>query len=269
MGLSLDNLEQRLQSLIEVHLVNLLPGRKAEDVIAKQLATAVRSNISEGQPVPNRYIIFVNPNSLDQWNKDPRLLEGLSQILRLIASEANFKFEAPPSLTFSTDPSLGLDEIKISGANQPIEVAETQNMPQNPDGVIADETIPKNAFLIIGGVRVFPLSQPVINIGRRMDNNLVIDDPRVSRYHAQIRAIKGRYVIFDLNSTGGTYVNGQRTNQTVLYPGDVISLAGLPVIFGQDNPPAYTKGSTAPISPVSSERPTATLKPIEKPESDK
>ena len=107
MGLSLDNLEQRLQSLIEVHLVNLLPGRKAEDVIAKQLATAVKSNISEGQPVPNRYIIFVNPKSLDQWNKDPRLLEGLSQILRLIASEANFKFEAPPSLTFSTDPSLG------------------------------------------------------------------------------------------------------------------------------------------------------------------
>jgi pSer/pThr/pTyr-binding forkhead associated (FHA) protein len=51
---------------------------------------------------------------------------------------------------------------------------------------------------------------------------IVIDDPRVSRNHAQLRDT-GRFVLFDLNSTGGPQ-NGQRTSQTVLYPGDVISL---------------------------------------------
>ena len=88
----------------------------------------------------------------------------------------------------------------------------------------------------------------------------MIDDPRISRSHAQLRAIKGRFVIFDLNSTGGTFVNAQRTSQSVLYPGDVISLAGVPLVFGQDNPPPRSDlADTDPLSNASSERPTAYL----------
>ena len=91
--------------------------------------------------------------------------------------------------------------------------------------------------MIIDGIRVIPLNQVIVNIGRRIENTLVVDDPRVSRTHAQLRAINGRYIIFDLNSTGGTLVNGKRVNQCVLYPGDVISLAGAELIYGQKNPP--------------------------------
>ena len=98
-------------------------------------------------------------------------------------------------------------------------------------------TIPEDAFVIIDGIRVIPLNQAIVNIGRRIENILVVDDPRVSRTHAQLRAINGRYIIFDLNSTGGTLVNGKRINQSVLYPGDVISLAGAELIYGQKNPP--------------------------------
>jgi pSer/pThr/pTyr-binding forkhead associated (FHA) protein len=94
-----------------------------------------------------------------------------------------------------------------------------------------------------------------------LENQLVIDDPRVSRTHAQLRAIKGRYVVFDLNSTGGTFVNGQRTSQSALYPGDVISLAGVTLVFGQDNPPPRPDlKDTGPISLQVFERPTAILK---------
>jgi pSer/pThr/pTyr-binding forkhead associated (FHA) protein len=124
------------------------------------------------------------------------------------------------------------------------------------------DNIPENAFLIVEGVKVHPLTESVVNIGRRLENQLVIDDPRVSRNHAQLRAIKGRFVLFDLNSTGGTFVNGQRTSQTVLYPGDVISLAGVALIFGQDNPPPRPDlAGTSPLNPDpgTSERPTATI----------
>ena len=124
------------------------------------------------------------------------------------------------------------------------------------------DNVPENAFLIIEGVKVHPLREAVVNIGRRLENQLVIDDPRVSRNHAQLRAIKGRFVLFDLNSTGGTFVNGQRTSQTVLYPGDVISLAGVALIFGQDNPPPRPDlAATSPLNPDPglSERPTATI----------
>ncbi len=97
--------------------------------------------------------------------------------------------------------------------------------------------IPEDAFVIVDGVKVIPLTQPLIRIGRRLENNLVLDDPRVSRTHAELRAINGRYVLFDLNSTGGTFVNGLRITQSVVYPGDVISLAGVNLVYGQKNPP--------------------------------
>jgi pSer/pThr/pTyr-binding forkhead associated (FHA) protein len=94
--------------------------------------------------------------------------------------------------------------------------------------------LPPNSYLIVDGTRILPLTQAVINIGRRPDNQIAIEDARVSRLHAQLRAIKGRFVIFDLDSTGGTYVNSQRVNQCALYPGDVISLAGYPLVYGQE-----------------------------------
>ena len=140
-------------------------------------------------------------------------------------------------------------------------MAETNATPLDT-GSLEDNNLPENAFLIVEGVKVFPLTLSVVNIGRRLDNQLIIDDPRVSRNHAQLRTIKGRYVVFDLNSTGGTFVNGQRTSQSVLYPGDVISLAGVALIFGQDNPPPRPDlKDTAPLqSAASNNRPTASLK---------
>jgi pSer/pThr/pTyr-binding forkhead associated (FHA) protein len=118
-------------------------------------------------------------------------------------------------------------------------VDNTENVPEDlqakPDDDVA--TVPEDAFVIVDGIRVIPLTQPIVNIGRRVENTLVIDDPRVSRTHAQLRAINGRYIIFDLNSTGGTFINGERVTQSILYPGDVISLAGADLIYGQKNPP--------------------------------
>jgi pSer/pThr/pTyr-binding forkhead associated (FHA) protein len=54
--------------------------------------------------------------------------------------------------------------------------------------------------------------------------------------HAQLRLVRGQFVIFDLDSTGGTFVNGQRIRQQALRAGDVISLAGVPLVYGQETP---------------------------------
>jgi pSer/pThr/pTyr-binding forkhead associated (FHA) protein len=188
----------------------------------------------------------------------------LIKIMRVVAVESEMEFDSPPSITIQADPTLEAEEVKITSIAAIKPVAETQAvqgiLKSSADSSTGDE-IPKNAFLIIGGVRIFPLAKKVINIGRRTDNDLIIDDPRVSRYHSQIRVIKGRFVLFDLNSTGGTSINGQPANKTVLYPGDVISLAGLPIIFGQDNPPSsYTRGDTAPFPSAARERATVILK---------
>jgi pSer/pThr/pTyr-binding forkhead associated (FHA) protein len=120
--------------------------------------------------------------------------------------------------------------------------------------------------LIVDGIKEFRLNQSRISIGRQLDNDLVVDDPRVSRHHAQLRAIKGRYVLFDLNSSGGSFINGQRASQSILYPGDVLSLAGVSLIFGQDNPlPQRELGRTGPRSQAGADRRTAIIRAIPSP----
>jgi pSer/pThr/pTyr-binding forkhead associated (FHA) protein len=263
MAFELNDIELRLQNLIEVHLVKYLPGPNYRDRISRQLAETLRSNLStkglkeNANVLPHMIQLVVNPAMMSQWQKDPRLMEGLTKIYRLVASEIGVRFDGILSISLVGDPLVEVDDVRVQKANK---VAETQDMReeshQDPPG--------RAAFLIVGGTRVFPLNQAVTNIGRRLDNHLVVDDPRVSRYHAQIRYVRGRFILFDLNSTGGTYINGQRVNQSVLYPGDVISLAGLPIVFGQDNPPpSIHTGDTAPFSQAAGERQTAVLKSTE------
>ncbi len=111
----------------------------------------------------------------------------------------------------------------------------------------AEATPPEGeeAFLIVNGVDLFPIKQAVVTIGRRIDNALVLNDPRVSRAHAEIRCFKGRYVVFDMGSSGGTYVNGKRVTHSVVYDSDIISLAGVHLIFRQKNLPRPDLNKTA------------------------
>ncbi len=116
-----------------------------------------------------------------------------------------------------------------------VEKNEKSTEPFEPFGEFPEQS--QQAFLIVNGVDLFPLNLPVVSIGRRIDNTLVLSDPRVSRAHAELRGFDGRYVVFDLHSSGGTYVNGHKVDHSVVYDGDVISLAGVQLIFRQKNMP--------------------------------
>ncbi|MGC9357467.1 MAG: FHA domain-containing protein [Anaerolineae bacterium] len=73
----------------------------------------------------------------------------------------------------------------------------------------------------------YPVEQTRINLGREMDNTIVVDDPRVSRYHAELGiSPTGTVILRDLGSTNGTSVRGEdlRTSQR-LRPGDTFTLA--------------------------------------------
>src|SRR5689334_2224424 len=265
--LRLDQLEAKIQKLVEDQLAGILPGLKMEDRVIQRLATAVRENIVQQKDdraiAPNVFTLIVATDTSPMW-KEQSTIDALKNIITTASRDVGLKFVTQPTIVITTDDNFSADEIKVVASHKLEPVADTQGMhmstmnEENEEG----DNIPENAFLIIEGVKVHPLNEAVVNIGRRLENQLVIDDPRVSRNHAQLRAIKGRFVLFDLNSTGGTFVNGQRTSQTVLYPGDVISLAGVALIFGQDNPPPRPDlAATSPLNsdPGTSERPTATI----------
>ena len=95
----------------------------------------------------------------------------------------------------------------------------------------------------------WPLDRPVTEIGRWDDNDVVIDDRWVSRYHAQVRREGDEYVVQDLGSKNGTLVNGRRIAGPLnLSDGDEIQVTPLVKLTFVDY------GSTAPL-PVETQAP--------------
>ncbi|MEJ2733945.1 MAG: FHA domain-containing protein [Anaerolineae bacterium] len=74
-----------------------------------------------------------------------------------------------------------------------------------------------------GTNEVFPLGFEPVSIGRHGDNEVILPDPQVSRHHAEILMQGGRWVVADLGSANGTFVNGQQlTGPQVLNHGDLL-----------------------------------------------
>ncbi len=112
--------------------------------------------------------------------------------------------------------------------------------------------------------KAFPLEKPEIFIGRDLANDIVINDPEVSRRHARLSNQGNQFIIEDLGSTNGTSVNGQRlTGPYMLRPGEQITFGERvnlvveevkTVDIGQPSaqvqpPPAYEAPQRQPVYP--------------------
>ncbi len=235
MKIKLATIEARLQALIEGSAARLFPPTPQSDNLASLLVQAMNNAIDTRvvDPLaPNLYTLFAHPNQVESLRENDNLLETLVQVLEESGNEAGLRFLSHPVIRVAANSDLAPGQIRIKARNSWENLPETADLPTERAAII--ENMPSNAFLIVNGTDIFPLTQKVINIGRRDDNQLVVSDVRVSRIHSQLRVFKGRYVIFDLDFTGGTFVNGERIHQHTLYPGDVISLAGVPLVYGQD-----------------------------------
>ncbi len=73
-------------------------------------------------------------------------------------------------------------------------------------------------------LKKFETDKDKITIGRLKDNDIHINNPSVSRQHAQIIKNQGNYLIEDLKSTNGLYLNKVRTATSYLKDGDVITI---------------------------------------------
>lgn len=73
-----------------------------------------------------------------------------------------------------------------------------------------------------------------MTLGRQADCDLVLDDPKTSRHHARIVQEGGRYVVVDLNSSNGTFLNGVRIQKSALSMGDRLRLGDTEFVFAPD-----------------------------------
>ena len=239
MPINLPKLEARLRDLIEGSARRLFPPGDQTFDLAAQFVAAMQSNLhtqSDGKLcAPNLFIWSLPPAQAENLQEDRTFLDNLEKTIQRAGQEAEVGFPSPPVIRVIADPELGAQEFRILAQFDVAHLTETLQVTAPAE--TGKNTSPSGAFLILNNGQVFPLNTSVVNLGRSLENQVVIEDIAVSRLHAQLRFIHGHYVIFDLDSTSGTFVNGKRITESPLQPGDVISLAKVNLIFGQDYPP--------------------------------
>jgi hypothetical protein len=108
----------------------------------------------------------------------------------------------------------------------------------NPDAVqYLGARMSLSARLVLrqkGGTVPFPLSRETHSLGRGPKNDIVLQDGKVSVFHARIDRSAEGWRIVDLESTNGTFVDGKRVTAAVLRPGAVVTLGDLPLDYVED-----------------------------------
>jgi hypothetical protein len=243
----MSRLEARMEALVEGTFARLFAGHVHPRDVALQLARALEDSAAGGDP-GTLYHVRLNPvDARELLAAHPDLADQLGRELLGLAREARLTLAQPPQVNVEADPTRPPHTIAVTCENHAVAPSATQTMA--PVAATTAHSAPR-AFLILDGRRTITLNDVVINIGRRLDNQIIVDDPRVSRSHAQLRLRFGHYVVYNLGSTAGTFVNGQRVEECVLRPGDVISLGGVPLIYGEDG-----TQPGAPVRPANSTRP--------------
>lgn len=236
----LKRLESLIEQIVEEPFVRIFAGRLLPQEVAARLVRALEEVERPGpdgrMEVPGRYRIDLHPDDLLALQAEhPHLAEDLAIGLQSLMRRMQVKLRRPPVVILRADPDLPAHEVRITplGDDEQTEREHTRDLDLSrvKKGSYEESLSRPQAYLIIEGEETFDLDQPLIRMGRSLDNELVLKDPRVSRHHAQLRQRYGRYILQDLQSTGGTTVNGFAIRETVLRPGDLISLAGVDLLY--------------------------------------
>jgi hypothetical protein len=234
MKIDLQKIENTLKDFFEKDL-RIVAHKNPLQSITDEMISAMEKNLKTvGNKIfaPNVFRVSIRDKKLmdDDDMKDWK--KYAQDIIREIARDNAFQLAGPLHIQVFFNPKLEQD-FEIAVSNSSIPSGKTVNLYSEMNGVEQPEAT-RSGYLITADENYHPIIKLITTIGRREDNDLVIDNLRVSRVHAQIRQIKQKHVLFDLDSTSGTKVNGVKIHQHTLNHGDVIEIADVPIIYGTD-----------------------------------
>ena len=239
MNKKFDRIEAHLRVIFEENLPKIFTGHQPQTTLVDELIKVMRGTerqyLDEKILAPDLYVLTVFPRDMIEWQMHQDILDEIASSLHKIGIQEGLSFQKSPKIELQSDQKLSQGKFVISAYFSPKDpdLPDTAVLPQQ-EGEEYEPEMPENAMLIISGKTIFPLNKPVIDIGRHSTNNLVLNDPHISRHHAQLRAIKKHYVIFDIGSTGGLFLNGRPISQATLHAGDVIRIGMVNLIYNQE-----------------------------------
>lgn len=259
--------ESRAQRLVEGSFGRMLGGELESLDVANRLAKALEDSREDGR-VADIFTISLHPQDAARiLAEQPDIEQTLADYVAQLAQQSGWRLLARPYVTLVADASNATHEAIVLAVHSQAANPTTEfQVPRQEIDQAAQEILAAlralDAYLIVEGERHVALDRPLIGLGRRMDNEVVLDAPTISRRHAQIRWRYGRFVLYDLsNRPGRTAVNGQPVQEYALQPGDVIALSTVKLIYGegQDEPIGKKRADRAFVEEETRPRPGVSL----------
>ena len=239
----LRSIESKIAGLVEGTFSRAFRSEVRPVEIARKLAREMEEHKSYSVSrtyVPNEYRVYLSPRDRERFASYEDALAGeLAGYLLEHARRERLALLSRPVIEFETDDRLGLGEFGIQTRvvqpesereQPPAEDQSGRTMVYSNAGRVAEPLEERararveTALLLIDGKRLV-VGPAGVTLGRSRQCDVVLDDPNVSREHAEIRPRGGSWVLTDLGSTNGSRLNGRRLEgPEVLKPGDQIEL---------------------------------------------
>jgi hypothetical protein len=220
--------EQLVEQAVEGGLRRVFPTQLQPVQLAKAAARAMEEAQVvglHGNEVPNVYVIRLAPPDLTRFAEySGTLSRELSRYLADYARERRLRPVSAPRVELAEDPSVPVGSVRTDARFVDVEPERRAELEEALEGTrrlrLADLASARPTPMAPGaqlwltdrfGTR-FPLDPTagVVRIGRALDNDVSISNQRISRYHAQLRWVESAWLVYDLDSTNGTYVDGER-----------------------------------------------------------
>jgi Protein of unknown function (DUF3662)/FHA domain len=229
----LSRLEQLLERLLERPAGRLFKTSLQPIQVQRRIERAMeaeRRSAGGRTRVPDRYVVRLEPGDLQALiATSPELAGELADSALGFARSHAYTLADRPRVEFVADPTVSPGDVRVE--TEPAAAVTSAEAPGDDDRTrafsIPAATLPAAVLREIrrdGTGRSIPVDGGSLTIGRSSDNDLVLDDTRVSRHHARLRARHGMLVLSDLGSTNGCRVNGVRIDEVVLASGDTIEV---------------------------------------------
>jgi pSer/pThr/pTyr-binding forkhead associated (FHA) protein len=181
-----------------------------------------------------------------------------TDVIRIGEEQFRFYAEAAP-LTASSPPAApGVSPEQLKLTMHGMEAAA----PARPSGAVFASLLVRSGGLL---GRRLAVKTPVVNLGRADYNDIVLPDPSVSTSHAKLQRREGVWVLVDLDSTNGTFVDGERVKgEAPIAPGAMVRLGDVQLLFEPaDEKQGVLKGGGTQVlrTPLSSAPPAPPAPP--------
>jgi hypothetical protein len=247
-------IEQRLERIFEGVFGRAFRTNVQPVELARKLAKEMDEHRSTSVTriyVPNEYTIYLSSSDRQQFEGyENSLVSELEEYLAEHAQRENYALLTPPSVIFETDDDLGVGEFGIGtrmaqrehSGDEPVVVEDAAGATmiykprtQPTEAVSLEELQVDRTVGVLtwaGRRRILDKNRAVLGRSREVD--VQIEDPNVSRRHAEVVQQGSTWWVIDLGSTNGVEVDGKRVQRARLDDGTSFVIGETTVTFSTE-----------------------------------